>query len=147
MAERRQLTSCVIDDLLIGIDVTAVQEVTGRSELAPVPHAPAFVSGLLNLRGQVVTAIDLRRCLAARERPPEERPVNVILRTDDGCVSLLVDRIGDVLEVDDQDVEAPPETLRGPVRDLITGVCQLDGGLLLVLDVEAVLASSASEQT
>ena len=146
MAGTQQYSSCFVDDLLVGIKVEAVQEVTSGSELTPVPLAPALVSGLLNLRGQILTAIDLRRCLQLGDRPADQRPVHIILRTDDGCVSLLVDQVGDVLEVNDEDFEVPPRTLRGRLRDLITGAYKLDGRLLLVLNPVGVLACSTGEE-
>jgi purine-binding chemotaxis protein CheW len=145
IAKRQSYTSCLVDNLLVGVKVEEVQEVHSGSELTPVPLAPVFVSGLLNLRGEIVTAVDLRRCLQVGERPTDQRPVNLILRTDDGCVSLLVDEVGDVMEVDEQDAEAPPRTLRGRSRELITTVYKLEGRLLLVLDTKEVLAFSASE--
>lgn len=147
MAGTQLYSSCVVDDLLVGIKVEAVQEVTSGSELTAVPLASPLVSGLLNLRGHIVTAIDLRRCLQIGDRPADERPIHLILRTDDGCVSLLVDQVGDVLEVDEADFEVPPKTLRGRMRTLITGAYKLDGRLLLVLDTDAVLACCTSEQT
>ncbi len=146
MAGTQQYASCFVDDLMVGIKVEAVQEVTSGSDLTPVPLAPALVSGLLNLRGQILTAIDLRRCLQLGDRPADQRPVHIILRTDDGCVSLLVDRIGDVLEADDDDFEVPPRTLRGRLRELVAGAYKLDGRLLLVLDTERALACSTAEQ-
>jgi purine-binding chemotaxis protein CheW len=147
MAEKRQYTSGLVDELFVGIRVEAVQEVAGECELTRVPHAPACVGGLLNLRGQIVTAIDLRPCLQASDRPAGQRPVNLILRTDDGCVSLLMDQVGDVLEVEDNDFEPVPSTLEGRLRELITGVYKLDGRLLLVLDTDKVLAVSLNETT
>lgn len=146
MAQRRSYASCLVDGLWIGVKVEDVQEVHGGLGLTPVPLAPVFVSGLLNLRGDIVTAVDLRRCLEMSERPADRPPVNVIVRTDDGSVSLLVDEVGEVLEVDDRDVEPPPTTLRGRARELITAVYKLDGRLLLVLDTEEVLSFSVSEQ-
>ena len=145
MAQRRQYAACVVGDLLVGVKVEAVQEVTGGAELTPVPLAPPLVSGLLNLRGHIVTAIDLRRALQVRDRMPAERPVNLILRTDAGSVSLLVDQVGDVVDVDDDDFETSPPTLRGRLRELIAGAYKLDGKLLLVLETDAVLACSSSE--
>lgn len=146
MTGRLQYASCLVDDLLVGIKVAVVQEVTSGSELTPVPLASPLVSGLLNLRGQIVTAIDLRRCLELGDRPAEQRPVHVILRTGEGCVSLLVDQVGDVLEVDTAACEAPPKTLRGRSRELMTGIYKLDGRLLVTLDVDSVLAFSPAER-
>src|SRR5438128_7203570 len=95
-----------------------------------VPLAPPVGRGLLNLRGQIVTAIDLRRRLELPERPAEQLPINVVVHTDDGAVSLLVDEIGDVLEVPENLFERPPETLRGAARELIRGAYKLAGRLL-----------------
>ena len=139
MAQKQQLASCLVDGRLFGIDVAAVQEVMSGVELTPVPLAPPIVGGLLNLRGHIVTAIDVRRCLELAERPADQRPVNLILRTDEECTSLLVDAVGDVLDVDENDFECPPETLRGRSRELIRGAYKLDGRLLLVLDIEEML--------
>src|SRR5262245_18463506 len=101
-----------------------------------VPLAPPVVRGLINLRGQIVTALDLRRRLALSDRPADQLPVNVVVQTDDGAVSLLVDEIGDVLSVPESAFERPPETLRGTARELIRGAYKLDGRLLLILDTQ-----------
>src|SRR5258706_855724 len=101
VGDKQKYVSCFVGDLMVGIKVEVVQEVTSGSELTRVPLAPPVVSGLLNLRGQIVTTIDLRRCLQVVSRPADERPVHLILRIDDGCVGLVVDQVGDVLEVDD----------------------------------------------
>jgi purine-binding chemotaxis protein CheW len=101
-----------------------------------VPLAPAVVQGLLNLRGQIVTAVDLRRRLRLRERPGDQLPMNVVVRTDDGAVSLLVDEIGDVLEIAEDQMERPPETVDACARELLRGVYKLEGRLLLILDTE-----------
>ncbi|MBN9521492.1 chemotaxis protein CheW [bacterium] len=101
---------------------------------------PEFVwpptRGLINLRGQIVTALDLRRRLDLPDRPDGDPPVNVVVRTDDGAVSLLVDEIGDVLDVPEAAFERSPETLAGPARGLIRGAYKLDGRLLLILDTD-----------
>jgi purine-binding chemotaxis protein CheW len=144
---KQQYTTCVVDDLLVGIKVEALQEVSAASELTPVPLASSLVSGLLNLRGHVITAVDLRRCLQLRDRPAGQRPVHVIMRTADGLVSLLVDQVGDVFQVDDADCEPAPSTLDGRLRDLIAGAYELSGRLLLVLDTERALAFSSHQQT
>jgi purine-binding chemotaxis protein CheW len=98
------------------------------------------VQGLINLRGQIVTAIDLRRRFELADRPDGQRPMNVVLRTDDNPVSLLVDEIGDVLQIREETFEAPPETIRGVARELIRGVFKLENRLLLVLDTERAMA-------
>jgi purine-binding chemotaxis protein CheW len=119
-----------------GVDVLKVQEVIRYQEMTRVPLAPPVVRGLINLRGQIVTAIDLRRRLELGDRPADQLPVNVVVQTDDGAVSLLVDEIGDVLKVSANLFERPPETLKGTARDLICGAYKLSDRLLLILDVE-----------
>jgi purine-binding chemotaxis protein CheW len=136
VAADRQYCTFFLDGHYFGIDVLQVQEVIRYQEMTRVPLAPAVVRGLINLRGQIVTAVDLRRRLDLPDRPGGEPPVNVVVQTDDGAVSLLVDEIGDVLRVPEGAFERPPETLRGPARDLIRGAYKLDGRLLLILDTE-----------
>ena len=139
MTERKQFSSFFVDGLFFGIEVAKVQEVMGAVYMTPVPLAPPAVRGLINLRGQIVTSIDLRCCLQLNERPADQVPVNLILYTDDGCTSLLVDDVGEVLEVDETTFEPPPETLQGRPRELIRGAYKLENRLMHVLDVERTL--------
>ena len=97
MADERQYCTFYLDGHYFGVDVLKVQEVIRYQEMTRVPLAPPVVRGLINLRGQIVTAIDLRRRLDLPDRPADQLPVNVVVQTDDGAVSLLVDEIGDVL--------------------------------------------------
>jgi purine-binding chemotaxis protein CheW len=128
-----------LDGLFFGVEVLLVQEVIRYQRMTSVPLAPDVVRGLINLRGQVVTAIDLRRRLGMADLPDDRLPMNVVVRTADGPVSLLVDEIGDVIEVDDATFEPPPDTLTGVSAELITGVYKLEDRLLLVLDVDKAL--------
>jgi purine-binding chemotaxis protein CheW len=125
-----------LDDLYLGIEVLQVQEVIRSQTMTRVPLAPGEVSGLINLRGQIVTALDLRRRLELPDRAPGVEPMCVVVRTDDGAISLLVDEIGDVIETTEETFERPPETLRAGARALIRGVYKLQDRLLLVLDKE-----------
>lgn len=134
MSEERQYCTFYADDMYFGIWVREVQEVLQYQDMVRVPLASPVVRGLINLRGQIVTAIDLRRRLDLPDRSDDVDPMNVVVRTDDGAVSLLVDQIGDVVEVDESTFESAPETLRGRARELIEGVYKLDGQLLLILD-------------
>lgn len=132
MAEQ-QFCTFYLDGLLFGIEVEKVQEVIRHQAMTRVPLAPKLIAGLINLRGQIVTAIDLRLRLGLPERTADELPMNVVARSEDGAVSLLVDDIGDVLEVQEQQFEDVPQTLRQS-RELIRGVYKLPERLLLVLD-------------
>lgn len=138
MIEERQFCTFFLDELFFGVRVEKVQEIIRYQEMTRVPLAPPVVGGLINLRGQIVTAIDLRRRLELSDRPSHHLPLNVIARTQEETISLLVDEIGDVLEVPDEDFERPPDTLIGKVRELIEGTYKLKDCLLLVLDVEKV---------
>ncbi len=136
MNPNRQFATFVLHGLFFGVDVLKVQEVIRYQEMTRVPIAPPMVEGLINLRGQIITAIDLRRRLGLPEREPDQLPLNVVVRTDDGAVSLLVDEIGDVVEIDSESFERVPETVTGMARDLILGVYKLPLRLLLILDTE-----------
>jgi purine-binding chemotaxis protein CheW len=136
MAHTSQFCTFYLDKLLFGVELKTVQEVIRSLQVTQVPLAPQVVSGLINLRGQIVTAVDLRRRLEMRPRPADVPAMNVVVRSDDGAVSLLVDEIGDVVEVDDSTFERPPETLRGSVRTIVTGVHKLNDRLMLVLDTQ-----------
>jgi purine-binding chemotaxis protein CheW len=139
MAVGRQFCTFFLDGLFFGVEVEKVQEVIRYQEMTKVPLAPGVVGGLINLRGQIVIALDLRRRIDLAERPAEQLPMNVVVRTDDGAVSLLVDEIGDVIEVDEAAFERPPETLQGASRDLIRGAYKLKDRLLIVLDANRIV--------
>jgi purine-binding chemotaxis protein CheW len=141
VAHTQQFCTFRLKDLFFGIPVQQVQEVIQYQEMTGVPLVPEVIRGLINLRGQIVMAVDLRRRLQIGERAPGELPVNVVVRTQDGPVSLLVDSIGDVVEVDDETFENPPHTLEGSVRMLIDGVHKLDRGLMHVLNTERACES------
>jgi purine-binding chemotaxis protein CheW len=134
MTERLYATFYV-DDAHFGVDALDVQEVLRDQPMTRVPLASEEVRGLINLRGQVVIALDLRHRLGLPARPAASAAMNLVVCTEDGPVSLLVDRIGDVLAVAVDDIEATPETVQGVARELLRGVIKLDTGLLHVLDV------------
>src|SRR6478672_4930733 len=133
MPDAHQYCTFFVDGHYFGLDVLKVQEIIRYQEMTRVPLAPPEVRGLINLRGQIVTALDLR-------------PLNVVVRTDDGAVSLLVDEIGDVLEVSEELFERPPETLKGTARELIRGAYKLPDRLLLILDTERTVCLTGNGQ-
>ncbi|MBX9790465.1 MAG: chemotaxis protein CheW [Pirellulales bacterium] len=130
-----QYCTFFLDGLFFGVEVRMVQEVIRYQELTRVPLASRAISGLMNLRGQIVTAINLRQRLGLPERTGSKLPMNVVVRTDDGAASLLVDEIGDVQTVDADAFERIPDTLHGEVRTLIKGAYKLPDRLLLTLDI------------
>lgn len=129
-----------LENLLFGIELEGVQEVMRHLEMTQVPLATGVIRGLINLRGQIVTAIDLRRWLEFQPRVSGALPMNVVIRSEDGALSLLVDEIGDVVEVNESSFEVPPETVDPRVRSMITGVHKLDKQLLHVLDTAKLRA-------
>jgi purine-binding chemotaxis protein CheW len=134
-----QYSTFYVGDLFFGIEVLKVQEVLRYQEMTHVPLAPVVIEGLINLRGQIVTAVDMRRTLKLEPRAADLTPMNVVVRSEDGAVSLLVDEIGDVVEPPRDSYEQAPETMPPEQRELIEGVYKLDVGLLLVLNTERVL--------
>ena len=139
----KRLATFTVDGRFLGVDVTRVREVLRPQELTRVPLAPPQIAGLINLRGEIVTAFDLRVSLGRRQRAHDQRPMNVVVTTEHGAVSMLVDSVSDVLEVDEDALERAPSTLRGAARDLILGAYKLDGRLLLELDLDAAIATTS----
>lgn len=132
-----QFSTFFVADLFFGVDVLHVQEVLRAQPMTSVPQAPDVIEGLINLRGQIVTAIDMRRRLLLPARAVDNPgSMNIVVRTADGAVSLLVDEIGDVLGMDASEYERPPDNLAPAAKDLIRGVYKLKDRLLLVLDEE-----------
>lgn len=144
MSQENQFCTFYLDGHFFGVEVSKVQEVIRYQKMSRVALASEVVSGLINLRGQIVTAIDLRRRLDLPPRADGRLPMNVIINTDDGPVSLLVDEIGDVIEVGSEQFERPPETLRGTARQMIRGTYKLPDKLLLFLDVEKAVTLPAA---
>lgn len=132
-----------VGTMYLGVEVHRVQEVIRAQRMTRVPGAPTVVRGLMNLRGQIVTALDMRRRLGFEETETNEPQMNVVVRTSDGPVSLLVNEIGDVIVVDTDQFAAPPETLQGAHRELIAGSYKLQGRLLLVLNLDAAIRIAA----
>jgi|SRR5579863_464613 purine-binding chemotaxis protein CheW len=137
--QSRQYSTFYVGGLFFGIEVLRVQEVLRYLEMTKVPLAPDVIQGLINLRGQIVTAVDMRRQLGLSERSADELPMNLVVRSDEGTVSLLVDEIGDVLDVPAHSYEPVPDNLPAKHREMIAGIYKLDGRLLLVLDAERAL--------
>ncbi|MQA33518.1 chemotaxis protein CheW [Modestobacter roseus] len=141
MPASAQLATFWLDGDLFGVEVEHVQEVLRSQGITRVPLAPPAVAGLINLRGQVVTAIELRERLGRKPRPEGQEPVVIVIRLHGEAVSVLVDSIADVVDVNVRDFEAPPDTLDGVGRDLIRGAYKLDGQLLLALDVNRAVGT------
>lgn len=135
-----QLVTFTLDRYVFGVEVSSVQEVLRGQDRTRVPLAPATLAGLINLRGQVLPAVELRAVfgLPARE---DDDAMMVLIRVDGEPVAFLVDSIGSVVTVSPDQFEPPPDTLSGATRELIRGAYKLDGQLLLSLDVGRAVAA------
>jgi purine-binding chemotaxis protein CheW len=136
-----RLVTFTLDGRLYGVDVNAVQEVLRGQPQTRIPLAPDTVSGLINLRGQVLSALELRARLGLPDRSTDREPMLVVVRVAGEVIALLVDSIGAVIDVDDEQFELPPDTLSGPAREFLHGAYKLEGQLLLALDVDRAVAA------
>ena len=134
-----QFATFEVAGLLFGVELHRVQELIRYQTMTHVPLAPDAVCGLINLRGQIVIAVDARRALHLPERDSNTFPMNVVVRSDDGCTSLLVDHIGDVVAVNPGASTPAPENIPQPLRQLIRSVYELPGRLLLIPELDRVL--------
>lgn len=140
MITEDQICTFYLDGQIFGIEVQSVQEVIKYQSMTKVPLSDDSVCGLINLRGQIVTAIDLRTRLGLPERSPDQLPMNIIVRGPSGCAtSFLVDRIGDVKMINSQRMERPPGTLTGIAGALVRGAYKTDAELILILDRERAM--------
>lgn len=144
ISDTTQYCTFRVANLLLGIEVQQVQEVIRCQTMTRVPLASRSVTGLINLRGQIVTAIDLRERLGLPSRTSTKPPMNVVIRDGDEAVSLLVDEIGEVLEVEEDLFELAPTTIPSAVRSMIDGAFKLPNQLLLVLNTHQALADPAT---
>ena len=139
MIEPHSLVTFKVDGLRFGIDVARVQEVLRATTNTRVPLAPQVIGGLVNLRGEIVVALDMRRRLGLPDAAHDAQRMNLVVRTPEGPISLIVDEIGEVMEPTEDQLERIPDTLRGPVRQYADGVVKATGGPLLILNVERAI--------
>lgn len=135
----KQFCTFRLGDFFFGIDILQVQEIIRRLSFTRIPLAPTMIEGLVNLRGQIVTAIDLRLRLELPPRSADKSPIHVVVNTADGATSLMVDEIGDMMDLSDDAFELPPDTMQGLARELITGIYKLENDLLLILDITKII--------
>jgi purine-binding chemotaxis protein CheW len=134
---RVQYSTFFVSGRMYGVDVSRVQEVVRPMPMTRIPLAEKFVKGLINLRGQVVTAISLHDLFNLKENATTEL-MNVICKADGILVSLLVDDIGDVIELETRNCESVPNTITESVRQYMTGVYKVGDDLMSVIDVDKI---------
>lgn len=137
---QNQYVSFWIDKQLLGVRVNVVQEVLNPQTISRTPLARREIAGLLNLRGQIVTAVNLRRRLGLPDLPDDRKSINVVVQHRGEPFSLLVDEVGDVINVAAQDLEPAPRTVAAQWKQVTSGVFRMERGLFVILDVPALLS-------
>lgn len=135
----KEFLTIMVDGQLLGIPVLQVQDVLGEQKVTRVPLAPPEVAGSLNLRGRVVTAINLRRKLGMPEMSAGTKSMYIVVEYKNELYSLIVDNVGEVLSLPDENFEKVPATLESSWRALALGIYRLKEQLLVILDVPAML--------
>lgn len=139
MATNLRYATFFLNGICFGVPIEKVQEVLELQEITLVPLSPAVLPGIINLRGQILTTIDLKTRLDLAPSESKEQPMMIVVRTSEGPMNLVVDKIGSVLLVDSDLFEEPTETLKAGVRAVTTHVCKLEGQLVLVLDTGKII--------
>jgi purine-binding chemotaxis protein CheW len=135
----KEYVTAMIGGQLFGLPILRVQDVFIPERLTRVPLAPPEVAGVLNLRGRIVTLIDMRRSLGLEERKGEGQPMAIGVERAGESYGLLIDSVGEVLKLDDAAREANPINLDPRLARVSVGIHRLDGQLLMVVDVDRVL--------
>jgi purine-binding chemotaxis protein CheW len=143
--QSREFVTMTIAGQLFGIPVLQVQDVLGPQRITRIPLAPARVAGALNLRGRIVTAIDVRTRLGLGKRMDGGKEMSIVVAHKDELYSLIVDEVGEVLSLSLADLESNPSTLDSLWREFSTGIVRLDGRLLVVVDIGRLLESAEAE--
>jgi purine-binding chemotaxis protein CheW len=134
-----QFSTFLVDDRLYGVNIKMVQEITKSMNVTEVPLAPAYIKGLINLRGQIATAVGLRELFEIAQPQSENGKINVVCKSESYLMSLVVDEVGDVLELEDVLFELTPETVNPAVSKFMSGVYKLPNNLLSVIDIQKII--------
>jgi len=141
-----QFTTFYVGHMLLGVDIRVVQEINRQSEITQVPHAPDYVRGVINLRGDVATVVDLRTILGLPKSESNRQTRNLIVHHRGEAIGLLVDRISDILTLSEDQINPPPTNVDGIDGRLMNGVCTLDSEIVVLLDIDEVLSDSARQE-
>lgn len=134
-----QFSTFWVDERLYGVNIKMVQEITKSMNVTEVPLAPTYIKGLINLRGQIATAVGLRELFEIKPTNADNGKINVVCKSEAYLLSLVVDGVGDVLELDDPLFEETPETVSPEVSKFMSGVYKLPNNLLSVIDIQKII--------
>ncbi len=146
-ARELELATFYVGDLLMGIDIQQTQEINRQVEVTFVPHAPEWVRGVINLRGEVVTVLDLRNILGMEPTEITDDSRNIIVHMNGENIGLLVDKIADVVMTDEEHIEPAPANISGIEGKFFKGVCQLEKELLVLLDIDELVNNDNQGQS
>lgn len=137
--ETLRMVTFYVGDWLLGIDVRQIQEIRRHFDLTSVPLAPEYVRGVVNVRGEIFTVVDLRTVLGLGQTVQGKRTANLIVRSEGESMGVLVERVAEVVQTSRQDLDELPANLRGAHSRFFRGVCQLENEVILLLDIDEVL--------
>lgn len=137
--DKMEIATFYVGEALCGIDILNIQEINKQTEVTTVPQAPEYVKGVLNLRGRIVTVIDLGEKIGLSPITVNKDNRNVIVDSHDEHIGLLVDRISDVMMADTTKIESPPANIGGIQGKYFSGVFKTDNSLVGILDIETAL--------
>lgn len=138
MTEHKKYCTFTVGDYCFGVDVTSVREVLRYQTLTGVPRSHSAIGGLINLRGEIITAIQLKSILGIPSDEDCSKLMNLVVSTADGPVSLLINEIGEVVEVSEDQFEASPGTVSQTAAKMLNGAYKLKDRLVLILDIGVV---------
>ena len=135
-----QLATFYVADMCLALEIGSIQEIIREIKVTRVPHAPLQVRGVINLRGEVTTVIDLRQVLGLEPLDATSNTQTLIVRSQGESIGLIVDRVGDICAVDDASIVPPPPNVDSVDGRFFRGVCQRKTEIVLVLDLEEALS-------
>ncbi|MDY7000335.1 MAG: chemotaxis protein CheW [Thermodesulfobacteriota bacterium] len=145
-AELIQLVTFSIGEEEFGVDILKVQEIIRIMEITKVPKAPPFVEGVINLRGNVIPVIDLRKRFGLETREHDSQTRIIVIEINKMIVGFVVDSVSEVLRIPENTVEPPPPVVSGLESEYISGVGKLEDRLLIMLDLDRLLSSEEQEE-
>ncbi len=145
LAGEMELVTFYVGGLLMGVDIHKVEEINRHITLTPVPHAFDYVRGVINLRGEVVTIVDLRTILDLDNGKQTECARNVVVNSNGEQIGLLIDRVADVIRAKPDEIEPPPANVSGVDGRFFKGLFKLENELLVILDVDVLLNTTGTD--
>lgn len=140
-----QLVSFRLDQEEYGIEITKVQEIILMGEITRVPQTPNFIKGLINLRSTVIPIVDLRLRFGLKEEPSTDDTRIMVVNVSGKTIGIIVDAVSEVLRISQEQIAPPPPTVAGLGREYLTGLVKFDKRLLILLDIDRILAQEETQ--